>query len=146
MSQSPLFFVKRVSWEDAYDALRAVRTAVFIVEQQIPEALEWDEMDARCIHVLATVGNDEPVGVGRLLPDGHIGRMAVLKPWRGKGVGAALLRELIAMAMEQGHIRAELSAQTHAVGFYRRFGFEVTGGEYLEVGIPHYAMQCALGP
>ena len=146
MSHSPLFSVKRVSWAGAYDALRAVRTAVFIAEQRIPEALEWDEMDACCVHVLATTGANEPIGTGRLLPDGHIGRMAVLRSWRGKGVGAALLRELIAAAMEQGHAHAELSAQTYAVGFYRRFGFEVTGEEYLEVGIPHRTMQRALRP
>ncbi len=144
MTDLPPFTVKQVDWSAASDALRAVRTAVFIEEQGIPQDLEWDDMDARCVHVLARSADDYAIGSGRLLPDGHIGRMAVLKPWRGKGVGAALLRELIAAAMEQGHTSAELSAQTHAIGFYRRFGFEVTSEEYLEVEIPHRAMRMVL--
>ena len=136
----PAFTVARVSWARAHAALRAVRRTVFVDEQRVPEALEWDGIDDACIQVLATAVSGEAIGTGRLLPDGHIGRMAVLKAWRGQGVGAALLRELIAAAREQGHTRAELSAQTHAIGFYRRFGFEVAGGEYLDAGIPHRAM------
>lgn len=124
--------------------LRAIRTAVFVDEQRVPEALEWDGVDGDCIQVLARAADGTPVGTGRLLPDGHIGRMAVLKPWRGKGAGAALLQELIAAARERGHASARLSAQCHAIGFYRRFGFEVTGEEYLEAGIPHRAMRLAL--
>ena len=138
--------MKRVDWAIASGELRAVRSAVFIEEQGIPQELEWDDMDARCIHVLAISADGTAIGGGRLLPDGHIGRMAVLKPWRRKGVGAALLGELVAVAMEQGHESAELSAQTHAIGFYRRFGFEVTSEEYLEVGIPHRALRLVLTP
>jgi len=96
--------------------------------------------------VLARAADGTPVGTGRLLPDGHIGRMAVLKPWRGKGVGTAMLHELLAAARDRGHATAELSAQTHAIGFYRRFGFEVTGEEYLEAGILHRAMRLVLKP
>ena len=144
MDEPSAFGVARVSWAEAQAALRAIRKTVFVDEQRVPEALEWDGLDDACIQVLATAAGGEAIGTGRLLPDGHIGRMAVLEPWRGKGVGAALLRELIAAAREQGHARAELSAQTHAIGFYRRFGFEVTGGEYLEAGIPHRAMRLEL--
>ena len=78
------------------------------------------------------------------MPDGHIGRMAVLKHWRGTGVGSALLAELISAAREQQYSAVELSAQTHALGFYRRHGFAVEGGEYLEAGIAHRMMRLAL--
>ena len=138
------FTVKRVDWATANVELRAVRTAVFIQEQGIPQELEWDDSDAQCIHMLALSAHGDAIGSGRLLPDGHIGRMAVLKAWRGKGVGTTLLRALIAAATEQGHAIAELSAQTHAIGFYSRFGFEEMGAEYLEVDIPHRAMRLML--
>ena len=144
MTGSHLFTIERVDWLSAIGELRAVRTAVFIEEQCIPPELEWDDMDSRCVHVLARSAPGDAIGSGRLLPDGHIGRMAVLKPWRGKGVGAAVLRELIAAAIEQGHTEAKLSAQTHALGFYRKFGFEITGEEYFEVEIPHRAMRMGL--
>jgi predicted GNAT family N-acyltransferase len=144
MSNSPAFGVRRVEWAAASQQLREVRTSVFVVEQRIPENLEWDDMDAHCIHVLAIAADGSAIGTGRLLPDGHIGRMAVLRPWRGKGVGAALLRELLAAASEQGHAGVELSAQTHAIGFYQRFGFEVSSEEYPEVDIPHRAMRLML--
>ena len=144
MGNPAAFSVRRVSWKDAQAALGAVRKAVFVEEQRVPEALEWDGLDDACIQVLASAADGAPIGTGRLLPDGHIGRMAVLRAWRGKGVGAALLRELIVAAREQGHANAELSAQTHALGFYRRFGFEVTSAEYLDAGIPHRAMRLAL--
>ena len=68
-----------VSWEDEVLTLRAIRTEVFIHEQQVPESLEWDEFDAISMHVLARNFYGQPVGTARLLPNGHIGRMAVLK-------------------------------------------------------------------
>ncbi len=81
-----------VSWEDEALTLRAIRTEVFINEQQVPEAMEWDEFDAISTHVLARNFDGLPVGTARLLPDGHIGRMAVLKEWRGNGYGSAMLQ------------------------------------------------------
>ena len=80
------------TWAHEAEKLRAVRIAVFVVEQNIPEELEWDEHDAASVHALAEDRDGVPIGCGRLLPDGHIGRMAVLSDWRGQGVGAALLR------------------------------------------------------
>lgn len=144
MNRSSLFTVRRVGWNEAGAALRSIRKTVFVDEQSVPEDLEWDGLDDRCIHVLAETESGEAVGTGRLLPDGHIGRMAVLKRWRGKGVGSALLEELVAVAREQGFDRVELSAQTHAIGFYARFGFEAVGAEYMDAGIPHRAMRLAL--
>lgn len=124
--------------------LRAIRKTVFVEEQSVPEELEWDGIDERCLHVLAATGAGEAIGTGRLLPDGHIGRMAVVPQWRRRGVGGMLLAELLAAAREQQHQAVELSAQIHAIGFYRRFGFEVVSGEYMDAGIPHRAMRLAL--
>ena len=84
------------------------------------------------------------IATGRLLPDGHIGRMAVLKSWRGRGIGAAVLNELVKAALNRGHGQVALSAQVHAVPFYRAHGFVPVGEEYLEAGIPHQAMKRAL--
>ena len=136
--------VRRVSWNKAATALRAIRNTVFVDEQSVPAELEWDGVDEQCLHVLAASAAGEAIGTGRLLPDGHIGRMAVLKHWRGYGVGGTILTELIAAARERQHAVVELSAQTHALEFYRRHGFEVVSGEYLEAGIPHRAMRLSL--
>ena len=110
----------------------------------MPEDLEWDGIDGQCLHVLASSAAGEAIGTGRLLPDGHIGRMAVLKSWRGCGIGGRILTELLAAAREKQHAVVELSAQTHALHFYRRHGFQVVSEEYLEAGIPHRAMRMCL--
>lgn len=120
--------------------LQAIRREVFIVEQHVPEADEWDDWDAVCQHVLALAG-DEPVGTGRLLPDGHIGRMAVRKTWRGRGVGRAMLTTLLALARQSGYAEVVLHAQTHAIAFYQKQGFSVEGPEFMEAGIAHRVMR-----
>ena len=134
------FGVRLVDWAEAGDGLRAVRRAVFIAEQAIPEDMEWDDFDAVCPHAIAEDANGNAVGCGRLLPDGHIGRLAVLRGWRGRGVGAALLAHLMDLARSRGHARAILEAQTRAMPFYVRHGFAAAGDEYLEAGIPHQTM------
>ena len=144
MSRLPQFTVRRVSWNEAGDVLRAIRKTVFVEEQSVPAELEWDGLDAHCMHVLAATATGEAIGTGRLLPDGHIGRMAVVKRWRGRGVGGALLAELIAVAIEAGHASAVLNAQTHALKFYARYGFEVIGDEFMDAGIPHRTMRLKL--
>jgi predicted GNAT family N-acyltransferase len=136
--------VRRVDWHSAGDLLREVRTIVFIEEQEVPEALEWDEWDAQCAHVLAQTLEGDPIGTGRLLPDGHVGRMAVLRPWRGQGVGSALLRELLAMGRERGYPVVRLKAQVQAMPFYQRFGFLAEGPAFLDAGIPHRLMSLRL--
>jgi predicted GNAT family N-acyltransferase len=133
--------VQEVAWSDEADRLSAVRRAVFVVEQHVPEALEWDEADVECRHVLALDRDADPVGTGRLLPDGYIGRMAVLAPHRSRGVGRAILTTLIDIAQARGDREVFLNAQTHAIGFYRRSGFEVTSGEFMEAGIAHVQMR-----
>lgn len=140
------FHVDEVPWATHAGVLGAVRREVFVVEQRVPEALEWDGLDADCRHVLAVDGDGHAVGTGRLLPDGHIGRMAVLAAWRGRGLGRALLERLVAMACARGDAMAVLNAQTHAVGFYSRCGFEVSSGEFMDAGIPHVEMRRVLAP
>jgi predicted GNAT family N-acyltransferase len=132
--------VREVAWLTHRPELHAIRRTVFIEEQRVPEALEWDEVDARCHHVLAFSPDGEAIGTGRLLPDGHIGRMAVLAAWRGRGAGSAILSLLLELARKEGFDTVRLHAQTHAVGFYAKHGFTVTGDEFMEAGIPHRAM------
>ena len=132
------------SWNAARAEAQRIRELVFVHEQGVPPELEMDEQDARCEHALAFSTDGAAVGTGRLLPDGHIGRMAVLKEWRGKGVGALLLQALVHRAGERGDAVARLNAQTSAAGFYRRYGFEVEGEEFMEAGIPHVPMRRAL--
>jgi predicted GNAT family N-acyltransferase len=140
------FRVRSADWSADGAALRHVRRAVFIEEQGVPEELEWDQADAACRHALAVDDSGAPVGVGRLLPDGHVGRLAVLASWRGRGVGAALFGHLLAVAAERGHRRVVLNAQVAAVGFYERHGFVASGEQFLEAGIAHLVMQRDLDP
>jgi predicted GNAT family N-acyltransferase len=137
---APTFVIARVKWHAGRDALHAVRRAVFIDEQGVPEALEWDTADEACHHVLATSAQGAPIGTGRLLPDGHIGRMAVVREWRGRGVGSAILRALLDIAAHEGFDTVRLHAQTHALRFYARFGFVAVGAEFEEAGIAHRVM------
>lgn len=130
----------------AQPALRAVREAVFVREQNVPLALELDaERDPRCQHVLAFDASGEPIGTGRLTPDRRIGRMAVLASWRGRGVGEALLAALLERAQALGWREVSLHSQAGATGFYARHGFLPFGERFLEAGIEHVAMYRLLG-
>jgi predicted GNAT family N-acyltransferase len=142
----PAFVVRPVNWNASRDRLRAVRHAVFVQEQRVPEALEWDDADEGSYHVLATSAAGEPIGTGRLKLDGQIGRMAVVREWRGRGVGTAILNALLALARKQGCRVVRLHAQTHAMPFYGRQGFVPVGGEFDEAGIAHRAMELRLLP
>jgi predicted GNAT family N-acyltransferase len=128
-------------WATLCADAQAIRMAVFVREQNVPPEIEMDEKDAVCLHAVAYDGHGTPVGTGRLLPDGHIGRMAVMKAARGTGIGSALLRGLMAHARERGHADVVLSAQTHAAPFYRAHGFTQVGDEFHEAGIPHVEMR-----
>jgi predicted GNAT family N-acyltransferase len=143
-AMSATFTVRRADWERDRESLRWVRTAVFVDEQSVPLALEWDGLDDNCLHVLAEDSRGAPIGTGRLLPDGHIGRMAVLPAWRGRGVGGAILGELLRCAAAQGLTQVVLNAQTHATGFYARFGFSAEGAAFLDAGIEHRRMRRTL--
>lgn len=134
------YTIRTANWQDDNQYLRIVRETVFIKEQKIPVELEWDEFDSGCLHILAIDQSGWPIGTARLLPDGYIGRMAVLKKWRGKGVGGTILLRLLDEAKKQYLQQTVLNAQTVAVGFYKKFGFQVTGEDFLDAGIPHVKM------
>lgn len=138
------FTVRAADWDHDRLALGHVRRVVFLEEQGVPEELEWDEWDARSRHFLALDATGQAIGTARLLPDGHIGRMAVLKPWRCRGVGSALLRHVLTAARDAGFAEVELAAQTHALGFYQRLGFIAYGDEFMDAGIPHRNMRLSL--
>ncbi|MBN8482266.1 MAG: GNAT family N-acetyltransferase, partial [Xanthomonadales bacterium] len=138
------FRVEPASWSADFADLRAVRTEVFVVEQAVPEDEEWDEHDARSYHVIARDPHGRPIGTGRLTPMDTIGRMAVLRDWRGRGVGEAILRTLLERARERHLPAVELHAQVHAIPFYARAGFSAYGDEYDECGIAHRTMRLEL--
>ncbi|MEV7444355.1 GNAT family N-acetyltransferase [Streptomyces sp. NPDC091204] len=132
----------------------AVRTEVFVVEQSVPESIEYDAYDAGAVHVLAVGAGGEPLGTGRLLHGaaalaktgdgpavGSLGRLAVRKVARGLGVGVALVRAIEAEAARLGLSAVDLGAQTHALGFYERLGYVAYGPEFQDAGIPHRAMR-----
>ena len=142
---SPDFRVEPADYTVDFADLRAVREPVFVVEQQVPIDEEWDELDPKCRHVIARDAANRPIGTGRLTPERKIGRMAVLPEWRGKGVGDALMVALMDEARALGWPEVSLNAQTHAIPFYARHGFDVMGEEFMEAGIPHRKMRKALG-
>lgn len=133
-----------VTFDAARADLHAVRGRVFIEEQGVPPELERDAEDPSCIHVLARDGAGRPIGAGRITPDGRIGRMAVLREWRGRGVGEAMLQALLTHARAAGLAEATLHAQTPAIGFYSGHGFVAVGGRFQEAGIEHQAMRIPL--
>lgn len=127
-------------WDSLREHAQKLRVEVFVVEQEVPLELEWDEGDEVSIHAVAYDAEGQPIATGRLLPDGHIGRMAVRKSARGQGIGGQVLQALLAEASRLGYGRLMLHAQTHAVDFYRKHGFIVEGEEFIEAGIPHRMM------
>jgi predicted GNAT family N-acyltransferase len=129
-------------WAGGGEPLAAIRRAVFVAEQGIAEALEWDGADPGAVHVLALTKR-EPVGTGRLLPTGKIGRLAVLAPWRRRGVGSLVLRRLVELARARGLGDVYLHAQADALGFYAAHGFVAEGPEFDEAGLRHRRMRLA---
>ena len=131
--------IEQVSWQQAEAYLRQVRTVVFIEEQFVTPEFEWDDIDSTALHLLALHDN-KAIGCLRIIHHQKIGRMAVLKLWRGKGVGNMLLKQAIELCRQHGSKQSVLSAQTHAIHFYQQAGFEITSGEYTDVQIPHVDM------
>ena len=141
------FRVDPIDYTIGLQELRAVRETVFVQEQQVPLEEEWDTLDPDCVHVIARALDGTPIGTGRLTPEHKIGRMAVLRDWRGKGVGDALLLALIEQAHQRGWREVALNAQVSAIAFYLRHGFQPYGDRFWEAGIEHQAMRRALtGP
>ncbi|MCE8032502.1 MAG: GNAT family N-acetyltransferase [Halomonas sp.] len=135
--------VKEGSWEELGDLAGEIRRVVFIEEQRVPLEEEWDGRDDECRHFLALRGNSA-LGTARLLPDGHVGRVAVLREARGLGIGAALMQAAIDTARRLGHAQVELAAQTHALAFYENLGFVAFGEVFMDAGIPHRNMRLSL--
>ncbi|NMG70229.1 GNAT family N-acetyltransferase [Parazoarcus communis] len=128
-------------WQTAATWAMPLREQVFVVEQGVPAELELDEFDPLSRHALALTEAGEVVGTGRLLPDGHVGRMAVAAEWRGRGVGGQVLQALLAEAANRGMEMTILNAQVDAVGFYQRYGFVAEDEVFMEAGIPHRVMR-----
>lgn len=146
----PVYQVQCGGWEQMMAGARAVRLAVFVQEQAIDESEEWDDDDAGAVHAVAGNLAGLPLATGRLIhrgqPPGHakIGRMAVLRSTRGVGLGAMVLRALMAQARALGVEHLSLNAQVSAQAFYARYGFAPEGDVFDEVGIPHQRMTLTL--
>lgn len=141
------FIVKPIDYETGLPELRSVRETVFVHEQNVPIEEEWDALDPQCLHVIARDAQGRPIGTGRLTPEHKVGRMAVLREWRGKGVGDAMLVALIEVARQRGWRALALNSQVSASAFYIRHGFVPYGERFWEAGIEHQAMHRKLdGP
>lgn len=133
--------VKTADWNSDSSSLRKIREEVFVAEQAVPIELEWDDEDASATHFLAIAHTGQAVGCARLLTYGQIGRMAVLKPFRGQHVGEQLLKAAIAAAKKQNFSQVWLHAQVHALPFYEKYGFIAEGDIFDDAGIPHRHMR-----
>ncbi|WP_173911451.1 GNAT family N-acetyltransferase [Acinetobacter sp. Marseille-Q1618] len=127
-------------WNDLATDAKKVRTLVFIQEQNIAENEEWDAEDEKSLHFVMYDQN-HAIATARLLENNSIGRVAVLKNYRGQGLGQQLMQHIIAVAATEQRDFLKLSAQVHAVGFYENLGFKLEGDSYLDCGIPHVDMR-----
>ena len=135
--------VEIVKWIDEHESLKMIRQKVFIEEQNVMSQLEWDGMDEEAIHFLA-FKNEKAIGCARAFVIENfmqLGRMAVLKEYRGEGVGTALIEKAITTAKLNQLSAIYISAQCHAIDFYKKFGFEVTSDIYLDAEILHRDMK-----
>ena len=133
-----------VDWQSHEAVISAIRRQVFIAEQGVSEALELDSQDCHYTHALVVDNDGNGIATGRLQPDGKIGRMAVLRDWRGHGLGSAILKLLIDTARTHGLNGVELNAQVHATAFYAEHGFIESGDTFMEAGIEHINMTLTL--
>ena len=133
--------VQLMSWQEAQALAAPIRFAIFVDEQNVPAGIELDDMDEKSLHAIAFDEAGKAIGTGRLLPEGKIGRMAVVKEWRRRGIGVEILQALIAEARRRGHADVVVSAQLQAAEFYREQGFAAEGKVYPEAGILHQKMR-----
>jgi len=136
--------VQLMTWQEAQPVAAPIRFAIFVGEQNVPPGIELDDMDEKSLHAVAFDDAGKAIGTGRLLPEGKIGRMAVVKEWRRRGIGADLLEALVGEARRRGLAEVKLSAQLQAAEFYRAHGFIAEGKVYEEAGILHQAMRRSL--
>ena len=135
--------VEIVKWIDGYASLSMIREKVFIEEQKVTPQLEWDGKDEEAIHFLA-YQDEKVIGCARaFVIENHmqLGRMAVLKEYRNNGIGSFLIEKAITTAKLNQLSKISISAQCHAIDFYKKFGFEVTSEIYLDAGISHQDME-----
>ncbi len=133
-------------WDEAKSHVMPIRREIFIIEQQVPEELEWDEFDQDALHAIVKKEQDI-IGTARLIIDGQdarIGRMAIKKDFRGQGIGQEMLEALVTKSLELHVTLIKLHAQVHAVSFYAKLGFEAHGEIFSEAGIDHVNMQKVL--
>lgn len=135
--------IEQGDWATLGECAAEIRRQVFIEEQAVSLNDEWDGRDPECLHFLAWCQN-RPLGTARLLPDGHLGRVAVIAQARGKGIGLHLMRAAISAARQRNHRKIILDAQLHALPFYERLGFQAFGSEFYDAGILHRSMQLLL--
>jgi len=131
--------VLKALWADDGDTLMQLRTRVFVEEQKVSAALEIDGKDIECQHVKAIV-DGLVIGTGRLLPNGFIGRMCVLAEYRNRNIGTMMLENLVQQALDRGHQKVLLNAQSYIIPFYQKFGFRIDSDEFIEADIPHRRM------
>ena len=134
------FMIRTGSWDELQNDAKLIREQVFIQEQQIAVEDEWDAEDAIALHFVV-LDQHQPIATARLLNNNSVGRVAVLKEYRGKGIGRLLMLEIIQQAKHQQREFLKLSSQVHAIAFYQSLGFNVQGDEYLDCGIPHVDMR-----
>ena len=131
--------VLKALWADDGDTLMQLRNRVFVEEQKVSAALEVDGKDSECQHVKAIV-DGLIIGTGRLLPNGFIGRMCVLAEYRNRNIGTMMLENLVQQALDRGHQKVLLNAQSYIIPFYQKYGFRIDSDEFIEADIPHRRM------
>ena len=134
------FSIRTGRWDELQNDAKLIREQVFIQEQQIAVADEWDAEDAVSVHFVV-YDQDQPIATARLLKNNSVGRVAVLKSHRGLGIGKLLMHQIIQQAKHQQREFLKLSSQVHAIQFYAGLGFNVEGEQYLDCGIPHVDMR-----
>lgn len=138
-----MFRVQSGHWDKLEQDAKFIRKQVFIIEQNIPEEEEWDDQDMISDHFVV-YDQDQPIATARLLQNNSVGRVAVLKAYRGQGVGRMIMLEVIRQAHQQDRKFLQLSSQVHAISFYEKLGFSIQGDAYDECGIPHIKMQLVI--
>ncbi|ENU25570.1 GNAT family N-acetyltransferase [Acinetobacter modestus] len=138
-----MYRIKQGHWDQLQQDAKLIRTQVFICEQGITEADEWDDQDLISQHFVI-YDQDQPIATARLLENNSVGRVAVLKAYRGQGLGQMIMLEIISYAQKQRRSVLTLSSQVHAISFYEKLGFIVQGNSYDECGIPHIEMTMSL--
>ena len=137
------YMIRSGHWDQLQPDAKNIREQVFIHEQNISAEEEWDNQDPIALHFVV-YAQEQPIATARLLENNSIGRVAVLKHYRGKGIGKLLMLKIIEQAKNEDRDSLKLSAQTHAIPFYAGLGFQVEGETYLDCGIPHVTMTMKL--